>query len=530
MCFTKVIQNEITTWEKELHQSNIWLRKAKQKEILEFLNKPEYLCTPGFILRRQIQALFPQLMQNIHESLKGVPIPKNLATAGNVAWDKKFINALSNRLATMNLNLDAQQWKNCLTDKTLCQRQTAIKLIFALDMDDKTAAKFLISSGHSLLNVRNPFDYICKFCLSFKPALSYTDAGNILRDFETRRPQPNKTISQNRQFGMTRELTSEIIRLVEDDTITADDKKERLIVYMLKNESEFVRKTSKGYPSGFSLQNIRKLKILIKYLAIIYPKEIVANNEKEEVSIPLDTDAEGVPTNYENLMSAMYYFQDIDFPDHLELNLPEKGAQINAFYNIPFNKDVLVRLKKLATTLQAIMRAEKNSANVQDINRSTIMILAYFLITGYLYANETLAGEFVTQLKKDLLADTNTEEKKLLQGLQRVTANLEKIVDSQTQAKLYIESLNWILKSFDFTEFYPPFILDRFILICLLADPLGAPIRDVYEKSLTFLMQLVIAESYNLSKEMLEEQNEKRYSTTNDKRRSKPIAAGHSDN
>ena len=530
MCFTKIIQNKITTWEKELYQSNIWLRKAKQKEILEFLNKLEYLCTPGFILRRRIQSLFPQLMQNVYHSLKGVPTPKNLETDGNVAWDKKFVNALANRLATMNLDLDAQQWKSYLTDKTLCQRQTAIKLIFALDMDDNTAAKFLISNGHSLLSIRNPFDYICKFCLSFKPALSYDDAINILRDFETRRPQLNESISQNRQFGMTRELTSEIIRLVEDDTITTDDKKKQLIMYMLKNESEFVRKTNKGYPSGFSLQNIRKIKILIKYLAIIYPKDIVANNDDEEVNIPLDTDAEGVPMNYEDLTSAIYYYQDIDFLDHLELNLPERGARINAFYNIPFNKAVLVRLKKLADTLRAIMRAEKNSANTQDIHRSTIMILAYFFITGYLYASQTSADELVAQLKKDLLTNTNTDEKKLLQGLQRVTANLEKIVDSQAQSKLYIESLNWFLKSFDFTEFYPPFILDRFILICLLADPLTAPIRDVYEKSLTFLMQLVITESYNLSQEMLEEQNEKRYSTTDDKRRAKPIAAGYPNN
>lgn len=529
MCFTKIIQNKITTWEKELHQSNIWLRKSTHKKLLEFLNKLEYLCTPGFILRRQIQSRFPELMQEVYQSLKGVPSPANLETVGNVAWNKKFVNALANRLATMNWNLDAQQWKSCLTDKTLCQRQTAIKLIFALDMDDKTAAKFLISNGHSLLSARNPSDYIYKFCLSFKPALSYEESTNILCDFENRRPQPDNT-PHNRNFGMTQELTSEISRLVEDDTITADDKKERLIRYMLTHESEFVRKVNNKYPSGFSLQNIFKLKILIKYLAIIYPKDIVGNDEDEEVTIPLDTDDKGVPTNYEDLMFAIYYYHDIDFLDHLELNLPERGAEINAFYNIPFNKDVLVRLKKLADTLRGIMRAEKNSSNTQDINRSTIMILAYFFIIGYLYASKTSADELLTQLENDLLTATNTEEKKLLQGLKRVTVNLEKIVDSQTQAKLYIESLNWLLKSFDFAEFYPPFVLDRFILICLLADPLAAPIKDVYEKSLTFLMQLVIAENYSLSREMLEVQNDKRNSTTEDERRTHSVAARHADN
>ena len=502
MSITDIVRDKTQTWAKTLINSNLWLRSATQQELLEFLNHREYLCTPGFLLRRRIQALYPEELKAAQKNLVGVPEPADLEECGNVPWDEKFIVALSERLVNLNLNLDwnAQQWASLLTDKVLCNRQKAIKLIFALKMDDQTSAKFLIFGGHDLFSMRNPFDYICKFCLECNPPLSYSDAELILAKFETKFFTRKKTLQAVRKFGMTCELTNEITRLTADDKMKPDDKKERLIGYMLNHADEFIDKTKHGYSLGFSLQNLKRMKVLMQYLAKIYPKEIVAGEGSSEVKVSLKTNSGGIPENIEELVQSLYYSQDIEFKDHLELNLPNKGVRLNAFYNkIPFNRDVLIHLKKLADSLRAIMRAEKNSPNAKDITRNTIMLLAYFLITGFLYTDEETVDKLLTELESEISGTNDHEERKLLQGLRYIFLDLNHITDSTDPSKIYISSLNWLLKSFGFSEFYPPFVLDRFILICLLADPLNAPITDVYEKSLTFLMRLVISENYHMN-------------------------------
>lgn len=515
MGITDIVLDKTATWAETLKNSNHWLKNSTQEELLKFLNHREYLCTPGFILRRRIQVMYPQHIAAIQNNLKGVPAPADLVKCGNVPWDKKIIVALSERMANLNLNLglSAAQWENFLTDKVLCNRQKAIKLIFALKMDEQTYAKFLISSGHDLLSMRNPFDYICKFCLKCKPILSYSDAEEILAKFE-QKLSDKKTVHAVRKIhkiGMTQGLINEITSLIKDDTICMDDKKEKLIEYMFKHAEEFVDKTNKGYSSGFSLQNIKRLKILMRYLAKLYPKEIILGEKEEELKVSLTTDNQGVPQNIEELVQSLYYQQDIEFKDYSELGLPKRGKQLNDFYGkIPFNHEVLIHLKQLAATLRGIMRAEKESSNIQDITRSTVMLLSYFFITGFLYVDEMTVTDLSTNLKNEIGVTTDLEEKKLLIGLQYILNDLNKVIDSTDPSKIYISCLNWLLKSFGFSDFYPPFLLDRFILICLLADPLTAPITDIYEKSLTFLMKLVISENYriHIMNALTEEKNE----------------------
>lgn len=498
----------VGAWARALKNSNAWLIRNTQQEIINSINQREYICTPGFLMRRQIQSQFPKL-------LDGLGSAADLSNCGNVSWDEDFINALANILAGTTFEdyggkiLEARQWVDYLSDKTLCQRATAIKLIFALKMDEETASKFLISNDNNLLSARNPFDFICNFCLTCMPRISYKEAEKMLAEFECRRTDVQTEYKPPHEptSGMTADMTNEITTLAQDDNIPADDKKAKLLTYMLEHEREFVCKVPKKnqrnveeaqremeYPSGFSFQNISKLKRLINYLAMLYPQEIILGDNDEAVSVPVETE-NGVAKVYD-LTQAMYYMQDIELKDHLELNLPERGAALNAYNKIPFTHDVLLRLKNLSYTLRAIMRATTHPANAQDISRSTIMILAYFFITGYLYTDEVTARALVGQLKQDEKDVTDSNEKGLIEALREVTKNLDRISNSNKPIQIYIAALNWILMAFHFNEFYPPFVLDRFIMICLLADPLNAPIRDKYENSLQFLMQLVISESY----------------------------------
>lgn len=513
--FTGMTNQNVSVWAQELRKNNQWLQRAKQKEIIESMNKRELICTAGFLLRQQIQQHFPKIME---EAAKNSKIPledcADLSKAGNVPWDEKFTKALANVLASEKACkafsgydakkkiLEARQWFNYLQDETRPQREMAIKLIFALKMDDATASKFLISADHNLFSVRNPFDYICNFCLTCDPRFTYAEACEMLSEFEKNLPKeiPAAAAAEKDSSNATEEMTNEISNIAKGSNI---DPKAKLLAYMKKKSAEFVRKVPKKnqrdkaegeremeYPSGFSRSNIEQLEHFTEYLVMLYP-------QIDSSGVRTVTDAQGREvierfSTLNDLVEEMYCTQGIRFKENAKLNLPSKGAALNAYNKIPLNKDVVLQLKNLSETLRAIMRASTHPANAQDISRGTIMILAYFFITGYLYAENDVAENFSEKLRQD---ENNAKglKKKIIQMLRNVTEQLDEIADSDEPVKDFKAALNVILTCFHFTNFYPPFVLDRFVMLCLLADPLSVNLRN---KSLPFLMQLVITRNY----------------------------------
>ena len=521
--FTGMAYQNVNSWARELLKSNKWLDGATQQEIIDSMNQPDLICTTGFLLRQQIQQHFPAFMEKAAENSK-IPLSActDLSKTGNVPWDLKFTKALANVLASekaceafsgydaQKKILEARQWFKYMQDKTRPQREMAIKLIFALKMDDATAAKFLISADYNLFSVRNPFDYICNFCLTCDPRFTYAEACEMLSEFEKNLPKEIPAAApENAPSDATQEMTNEIALIARGSNISPEEKKAKkakLLEYMKKKSAEFVRKVPKKnqrdraegeremeYPSGFSRSNIEQLKRFTKYLAILYSMmdysgvEIIENERGERIERRFAT--------LNDLVNAMYEDQGIEFRDHQQLNLPARGAALNEYNRIPFNRDVILRLRTLPNTLRAMIRAASYPANAQDISRSTIMILAYFFITGYLYADATIANDFAERFQQAEKNAEDPKETKLIQMLSKVTDSLDGIADSEKPIENFKAALNWILTYFHFTNFYPPFVLDRFVMLCLLADPLSVNLRG---NSLQFLMQLVIERHYGL--------------------------------
>ena len=524
--FTDKSYGNISAWAKELRKKKQWLKRAKQDEIINSMNRQELICTAGFLLRRQIQQFFPKVMEEAALKSK-IPLEScaDLSKSGNESWDPEFLKALANVLAGETFSdydatkkiLEARQWLNYMKDETRPQRDMAVKLIFALKMNDATAAKFLISSDHNLFSVRNPFDYICNFCLTCEPCIPYAEACQMLSAFENDPPEQIPDAEESKpEPGMTQEMTNEISEIINDGNIPEQEqKKAKLLGYMKEKFAEFVRKVPKKnqgdkknkdrlemeYPSGFSFQNIEQLGRFTNYLIVLYPLldssgvKIVekANGKKEEANFP----------TLDDLIKEMYYTQGITFRENRKLNLPERGSALNEFNKIPFNKDVVLRLKNLSDTLRAIMRAASYPANAQDLSRSTIMILAYFFITGYVYSEKGIddiysADKLLEKLREDETKAVNLNEKRLIEALLHAAEELDKVTDSDEPVKNYMAALNWILTCFHFTNFYPPFVLDRFIMLCLLTDPMDAAFRNNDDQSLRFFMQLVIDRNYRL--------------------------------
>ena len=81
MSITEETQREMALWEME----------STQEKIFEFLNRRENLCTPGFILRRQLQMKFPKLV----EKAAGLETYADLTKTGNVSWPDKMTKELA---------------------------------------------------------------------------------------------------------------------------------------------------------------------------------------------------------------------------------------------------------------------------------------------------------------------------------------------------------------------------------------------------------------------------------------------------
>ena len=98
--------------------------------------------------------------------------------------------------------------------------------------------------------------------------MSYSDAEKILAEFETKLSTRKRTSSPVRKFGMTRELINEITRLTADDKMKPDDKKERLIEYMLNHADEFIDKAKHGisiciFPASKLSSSISSIRICL---------------------------------------------------------------------------------------------------------------------------------------------------------------------------------------------------------------------------------------------------------------------------
>lgn len=495
MSITEKMNLEMELWAAELNDSNKFLANSGREKIFDFLNRRENLCTPGFLLRRQLQIKFPALVESAAK--KSEVAYADLNECGNVEWSPKLIDHLAKILSTATFakfgenspDVEKKQWQNYLQDTAHCQRKTAIKLIFALEMDDATAAKFLLANDDELLSLRNPFDYVCKACLEF--GLTYEDAEEIFKKFTALcgKLEENFKYPTN---NFTQLIKSETASLREDDTISAEETKKRLLESMLKYKNDFCE-------TGYSQQNINRLRVFLKYLMLLYPTVERFIGKDLFVDEAIEKNSDGTPKILRHLITSMFDAQEIDLPEYAELsayggpNLPRRGALKRFYDSIPFNKDVLIPLKSLSKTLRSILRAVAHPENAQAVNRETILLLTYFFITAWHTAELETKEKFQASLEKDMGAVAqDSAEESLLFALEDTAFAIDSVEDSDEEPlKIYIAALNRMLEPFEFSDFYAPFVLDRFILICLLSD----------EEN---IMSSIIYESHRLSKNLME--------------------------
>lgn len=511
MEFTEEVYYETMLW---INDDDNNTDDIATENAFDFLNNTDKLCTPGFILRRELKRLVIEKEKAITLNIS----VENLQTDTNEMLPDDIADSLSFELAKAfkDYGISPEQWSSYLKDEYFCNRKNAVKIILAFGMDDEITQKFLLANGHNLFSLRNPFDYICVFCK--KCGFSFKEAQDMLKLFEEEASKlsPCAVAEKANPTDMTIALKNETENISGDTTIKDDnEKKTRLIKYMLQNRSEFVEKVERKdrqgqvhrveYPSGFSLRKIEMLKLFAEYLAALYPTFMKSSMKNEEWHLieKSVTTSQGELTTYNQLKTAIYQIYgldaiDLDFDDYRLENINVKKVAAIAYRNA-FNSSVVLPLKNMPQNLRAIMRSEKKPNNAQDVDRSTIILLTYFFIDGCRCAirKKKLPDKLTVESLESIINKTSSvAETNLLTALKEIIDKVRDLLETPATANepfpnpkpldTYIDALNLMLMCFDFSACYLPFMLDRFILLCLMKDFVN------YEDERQYLIKAVL--------------------------------------
>ena len=238
---TRQAEEAMDMWTKELADMSEELMNAPMA-VVRSLNDARNLCTAGFLMRRQIQVSFPELLGGVSEETG--ESYEDLTVNNNVPWPEKFLKVLSSRLEKYMLKeqdevVKATEWFQWLSDKKYPRkRELAVKLSFLLNMDDYTTTKFLLACGHEPFSVRNPLDCICLFCKMLRPRGDWTKVKSILKKYEQNRPRYDEEdagkIQSVGNMGMTRMISNQIPELagISVPESEREDMEDKLIEYM----------------------------------------------------------------------------------------------------------------------------------------------------------------------------------------------------------------------------------------------------------------------------------------------------------
>lgn len=130
---TRQAEESMDIWTKELADMSEELMNDPMA-VVRSLNDARNLCTAGFLMRRQIQASFSELLRDASEETG--ESYEDLTVNNNVPWPEKFLKNLSSRLEKYMLKeqnevVKAIEWFQWLSDKKISQKKrTCGKTVF----------------------------------------------------------------------------------------------------------------------------------------------------------------------------------------------------------------------------------------------------------------------------------------------------------------------------------------------------------------------------------------------------------------
>ncbi|MDY3281217.1 hypothetical protein [Dysosmobacter sp.] len=448
--FTAAVRAEIDRCvERQIANANEQLdRLQTAQELRRFLTDETKMATPGFVLRRYIQT-------------RGkLPLPEecpDLSRGGNVPWTCQAVRQAAVELSVIGrerhgLGITPEAWERYLTADMPQgpQRETLFQLAVVAGMDRQATTELLMACGQPSYNLRSPLELICWFC-QFLPGLyTWKDIRRLLEKYRECSAEAEQNPGGiSRQEEPTGDTTRLISWSVDEILGTGDppaDAERELVELMVKN---------RGGMRGYSGTARKKYLRLLDYLTVLYR------------------------TNPHRLTSTMFKSQGWNFEDVFQTKTgpryvfrgeeEEEGAprQEDDRLDGAMGKIALFCKgynKRISAIRNSSVRGGAEAEYWKAVQRWDILLLGYFLITGYMDAPEESRQAMWALTEKGGPMDRRmTLLRDDLSELGRECGLREKQV-------LCCRVLNELLAGFGFYSLYVPGPFDRFILLCLLTD------------------------------------------------------------
>lgn len=427
-------------------------RQQTAEELLEFLLDGTKLATPGFVLRRHIQA---------QGGLVSKETCADLSQCGNVPWPEEVVYQAAVELSSISyrrhgLAISTVQWERYLASDMPqgLQRDMIFKLAIVTGMGREATIDLLMACGQPTYNMRSPLELICWFC-QYVPGIYTWKGVKLLMDkYKMFYAAADKDPGGKSQRQEPKKDTTHLLRWSVDEILEAGDPageaERKLLELMGENCGEL---------EGFSGTARSAYLRLLDYLSVLYP--------------------EGTKT-LRKLTNAMFERQEWKFEDIHQTSTKDRYVFRGWVEDEAASREVdyifdAVRGKIALFCKRYYDRASAIRSGGRDVDRWDVLLLGYFLITGYMEASAETRDGFWNMTKERASGKGRGKKdgRSMDDRMKRLRNDLNALrPDSDMKEKKVLcrRVLNELLAQFGFRALYVPAPFDRFIFLCLLTD------------------------------------------------------------
>lgn len=378
----------------------------------------------------------------------------------------------------------ADRWKKYLTGTI--QQPRRIQLLeycIFLRMSKEETYKVLCQADSADINYHNPEEYLAIYLIILGgKQCNLKHYYNILQEYNRRKESDyektdktevgNKTYTERARSIISELQKSKMHECAEKfSDIGVNSRDEELIDFMIKNCDELTDGNSKSGNNQYSITQAENLLQMLRYIFVLMG--FTADESQKE-------DLEDGITIYVNYNKRKWYRDIIgvvcenvyDAKVRKCRNKRKGGNTTKRIY------DYLADVRSHIYSVENRMKVDKN--NVDPVTRDDVLFFTLILFIGFLTfsckENEIKQEDLPKKKEYDELMEKRTHKiDTLIAELYAddiFTEWMEKHsdYDINERYKLAVKYINMFLREFGFMEMYPPNVMDRLLIICLISE------------------------------------------------------------
>ncbi len=379
----------------------------------------------------------------------------------------------------------ADRWEKYLSGTIQQPRRiTLLEYCIFLRMSKEETYKVLAQADAADINYHNPEEFLAFYLIVLGgEECNLKHYYNILEEYNKRLEsdyeQKNEGEVENRTYTeRAKELIVEFQKSnmyegdVKSSKTQANSRDEELIKFMLKNRKELTDGNSKSGNNQYSITQAENLLQMLRYIFVLMGFS-ADESEKEKLE-------SGNITVYVNYNKRQWYRDFIgivceNIDDAKIKKHKQKGNRSNTTKRI---YNYLAGVRSHIYSVENRMKDNKN--NVDPVTRDDVLFFTLMLFIGFL-----TFGCKEKVIRQEDLPKKKKYDEMMENRIHRIDTLIAKLYADETftdwmenhasydinkRYKLTINYVNMFLREFSFMDIYPPNIMDRLLIICLMSE------------------------------------------------------------